>query len=291
LYFQPQEGRASVATITIRTPDDEDHAVAVAAADATIDAVDTTTDAAAGESEDNRRLIPLVSTASIETGQRYILTDTTGVSEWVEVESITSGESVTAKSDLEHDYSSGASFVGTRLSYVLAAENTTEALKDTDFRAEWTYTVDGTEYIHDTFYDVVRAPWYQAATMAGFEAFNREVFARAKDDNVALTDILAESWDDVLRRIEAKGWRPGLIIGMERLAPVTYAVGVLRLAEIGYRPSGYTGLESWISFAEQRVSSEMEMALAGVQWYDKQDDAERTPEEVKPAMSSVRVVF
>ncbi len=289
LYYQPQEGRASAATITIKTPGDEDLAVAVTDAVATVDAVNTTTDAAAGASQDNRRLVPLTATTSIATGQTYLLTDTTGVKEWVEVDAIASGVSVTAKSDLEHDYSSGATFVGTRLSYLLAAANTTEALKDTDFRAEWTYTVGGVSYIHDTYYDVVRAPWYQAATLTGFEAANREVYARSKGDSVALADILAEAWDDVLRRIEAKGWRPGLIIGMERLAPPTYAVGLLRLAEMGYRPSGYTDLETWIGLMERRVAEAMDMALAGVQWYDKGDDAERSPDEVKPAMSSVRI--
>ena len=79
LYYQPQEGRASAATITIKTPGDEDLAVAVTAAVATVDAVNTTTDAAAGASQDNRRLVPLTATTSIATGQTYLLTDTTGV--------------------------------------------------------------------------------------------------------------------------------------------------------------------------------------------------------------------
>ena len=291
LYYQPQEGRASSATVTIKTSGDNGLAVPVSAATATVDSVNTTTDSAAGKSEDNRRLIPLAATTGVEVDQRYLLTDTTGLNEWVEVGAIASGVSITAKSDLENDYTSGATFVGTRLSYLLAAENTTEALKDTDFRVEWTYIVDGTTYIHETFYDVVRAPWYRAATMTGFEAANREVFARAKNDSVPLEDTLEEAWDEVLRRIEAKGWRPGLIIGMERLCQVTYMAALLNLAHNGYRPSGYSDLETWIGLMDRRLAESMDQALAGVQWYDKSDDAERAETEVKPAMSSVRIVL
>jgi hypothetical protein len=289
LYYQPQEGRPTSATITIKTPGDEDLAVAVDAAAATIDSVNTTTDDDAGESEDDRRLVPLTATTSVVVGGRYLLTDTTGVREWVEVESVASGVSVTIKSDLEHDYTSGAAFVGTMLSYILAAENTTEALKDTDFRAEWTYVVAGITYIKETWYDVVRAPWYRAADQAGLEAANREVYAQAKNDDEPLEDILEDAWNDVLERIESKGWRPGLIIGMNRLARPTYASALLKLAEGGYRPAGSTDLDTWTDRMSLKLTEALDRALAGVTWYDRVDDAERGSDEEKPAMSSTTI--
>ena len=292
LYFQPEEGRPTSATITIKTPGDNDLAVAVDGVSVTVDTVNTTTDAAAGESQDNRRLIPLTATTGITVDESYLITDTTGLKEWVEVEAINSGVSVVVKSDLAHDYTSGATFVGTKLSYLLAAENTTEALKDTDFRAEWTYTVAGVEYVRENFYDVVRAPWYRAATMEGFEASNRDIFAQAKDNNEPLEDILEEAWLDVLQRIEAKGWRPGLIIGMNRLSRPTYKAAILALAEGGgYKQPGYTDLETWIDLMKLRSTESLDQALAGVTWLDKNDDAQRSESEEKPAMNSTTIVW
>ena len=290
LTFLPTEGRASAATVTIRTSGDEALPVPVSAELATVDPVTTTTDGAAGASEDNRRLVPLTSTANVAVGEVYRLTDATGLSEPVTVAAINAGVSVLLKSDLEEDYTTGAAFVGTRLSYTLAAENTAEDDKDTDFRVEWTYTVAGVEYIRETFYDVVRAPWYCAADLPGLEAANREVYARAKTDDVPFADILAEGWEEVLRRIDAKGWRPGLIIGMNRLAQPTYLAALVILANMGYRPAGYTDLETWIDLTSKRFVEGLGRALAGVTWYDKADAAER-PADPKPVVSSSRILF
>ena len=289
LTFDPLEGRASAATVTIKTSGNADLTTPISGASATVDAVNTTTDGACGPSEDNRRLVPLATTSDIVVGRAYLLTGADGESEWVTVASIQDGVSVTARADLQDDHPSGSTFVGTRLTYTVDAGNLTETDRGRDYRVAWTYTVGGAECFHETFFDVVRVPWYRAATLGGLERANREVFARASDDGVDLEDVLDQAFDEVLRRIESRGKRPSLIIGMERLAPPTYDAALFILAKTGYRPAGYTDLETWIDFSHRQLGDGMTRALAGVDWYDENDDGSKGASETSPQLQSVKV--
>jgi len=277
--------------VTIQTNAGDDLTVAVEDAAASIDSVDTVVDQACGASSSDRRVVYLASTTSVVVGSEYLMVNAGGQREWVHVEEVNAGVSVAVESDLEHDYAAGATFQGTRLTYQLSSANTTEDDKALDFRVAWTYVVDLVTCTRETYYDLVRNPWYRAATSRGFEAANREIYARAKDDGAPLGELLDEAWETVLRRIDARGWRPGLIVGMERLAPPTYEAGILILAEMGYRPAGYTDLETWIDLRERRLRDSLDRALAGVKWYDQSDDAEKSAAETRPALGSTRMRF
>src|SRR5690606_32448234 len=119
LVWDAPEGQASsVTSVTVYRAYTGDTGTTEAATTGTasIDSVDTTLDAAAGDGQADARLIPLTATTGIVAGREYLLTSADGLKEWVEVVSIDSGVSVTARHPLANTYAAADTFQGTRLS-------------------------------------------------------------------------------------------------------------------------------------------------------------------------------
>ncbi len=160
------EGRpSSVASVTVYrwASSDNDTAESAAGSPTVETNPNTTTDAAAGTSESNPKLIPLTATTSIEAGRRYLLTDASSLKEWVEVDAVASGVSVTAKHPLHNDYASGATFASTRMTATIDSTWVTDesnvdasAGPNPMFRARWVYAVAGVTYVADTYFNLVR---------------------------------------------------------------------------------------------------------------------------------------
>jgi len=125
---------------------------------------DTTFDANSGDGQSNPRVLNLASTTGIAIGRKYLATNSTSESEWIEVVEINSGNSVTARHALRNAYASADTFESTRIqatvdsTWIADSNNITD---DSDpnpgWRARWTYVdAGGTTRVVDTYFDVVR---------------------------------------------------------------------------------------------------------------------------------------
>jgi len=287
LEFTPPEGRATAATVTIKTSGDLDLTTAVEDAAVTVDPVNTTVDADSGVSEDNPRLVRLTATTGIRVGGIYLLTGAGG-SELVDVEAVATGDYVTAKSPLKYDYASGATFVGTRLTYALTAGNSQnpDGDCDTDFRAEWTYTVDSVEYINETLYDVSRHPWYRAATSAGLKRWNSDLLSQFDEDGETnWEDDLDEAFDQIIRIADARGWRPGALLGMNHLIVPTYWQLVLSKAYGNLiPPHAANDPDLWLDRCMQNLDKALDLAESNITWIDKDQDNAKDEDETGAAL-------
>ena len=129
---------------------DSEYEVVAAGTAAVVGAISTTTDADCGPGESDPALVPLTSTTDVVIGRHYLISGG-GNSEAVLVRSISSGVSVTGAYELQHDYTSGATFVELEIG---ATFPTAESADETEIWAGagpydvvFKYTVNAYEYI------------------------------------------------------------------------------------------------------------------------------------------------
>ena len=268
LVFRAPQGVPTSGTITITDSTGADLPTPVTAAAVTLPSFSTTLTAAV-EGGPDAKTLTVASTSGLAVGEYLLLTGADGRQEVVRAVAVSSG-TVELAAPLHDDFVVGSTLASTTLTYSLTAGNT--ATKGMDYQAVWSYTVGGVDYVARTFFDVTSVPWYMTADEAGLFAANREVVSRAKDDGVDLGGLLETAWEEVLSRISARGWRPSLIMGMDRLAKPTYEFALLDLAEQGYTPGANTDLTLWLQHREEQAEAALDRALNGVTWYDEDHD-------------------
>jgi hypothetical protein len=165
IYFDAPEGRpSSVTSASVYRWDvsDDDTAESAIAAPAVETNPNTTLDSTASA---NTRTIPLTATTGIVADRRYLVTHiTTGLKEWVEVEGITSADSVTVKHPLHNDYATNSTFQSTRITAAIdatwVADETNITTEDVGpnpmYRVRWVYVVGGVTYVADSYFNLVR---------------------------------------------------------------------------------------------------------------------------------------
>lgn len=185
LYYDPPEGRPTgVPTVSVYASTNDDQASTVAATTGvcSVDSVNTTISVAANPGDTS---FMLTSGAGIVKGRRYLITDTNGEAEWVEVMTV-SGGTVKVRQPIQNTYSTSATFQGCRISinvdptWVATVTNITDVLDPTGrawltthttiawvpgaagYRLRWSYTVGGTPTLGVSFMDLVR---YQAKNL------------------------------------------------------------------------------------------------------------------------------
>ena len=164
VYFDCPEGRPSAASsASVFLWDMSDDGTAESAIGSpsveTNPATTLSADATSGATS-----LSLTATTGIEVGRRYLVTDSTGLKEWVEIESITATPGVTVKHPIHNGYSSGASFQSTRIQATIdstwIADTSNLSTDDTGpnptYRIRWQYVVAGVTYVADTYFNVVR---------------------------------------------------------------------------------------------------------------------------------------
>lgn len=182
IYLDCPEGRPSAVTSVYvywwEYGDDTDNAEDATTGSAAVDAVSTTFDAASGVSQASQHSLALASTTGIVIGRRYLATNAPGAKEWVEVESITSGASITARNPLANDYATSDTFASTRISISLDDDWVADpnAISDnTDpnagWRVRWEYVVGGGAYVRHSYFDVSRVGGSHTVTPADMENF------------------------------------------------------------------------------------------------------------------------
>ncbi len=136
---------------------------------ATLDAVSTTTDAAAGSSQTLRRKLPVASTASIALFRRYLLTDaTTGKRAVVLPAEVVSNDYISLVTELAWDFATSSTLHGLR--HVISVDATflqTEANinEHLPYRVIWTYSVASIPRRHVTTFDLVRRKFSHGVTI------------------------------------------------------------------------------------------------------------------------------
>lgn len=110
----------------------------------------TTLDAAAASGQ---RTIPLTATDNVKVGHIYRLTNSGGQYEFVTVDAISSGVSVTARRDLRHTYASADVFESQEVSVSVTAEEAPSVRYNC--RAKWRYTdTDSQEHVEESIFHV-----------------------------------------------------------------------------------------------------------------------------------------
>ena len=130
-------------------------------------------DAASGPSQSNPRLLLLASTAGLQIGRKYLLSEN-GTTFWVEPVEIDAGNSITCRYPLPRDYTIAATLVSTWISFLVdptfvADEDNLSDLIDTSpsWRMRCAVTnVSAVQELHYIFFDLVRAPINHSVIMA-----------------------------------------------------------------------------------------------------------------------------
>jgi hypothetical protein len=167
LFFDCPEGRpSSVTSGSVFRWDVSDDDIAEAAIGTPAVETDpaTTLDGAAGPSQSNPRNIPLTATTGVTVDRRYLITNAAGLHEFVEIDSVTSGDSALGKHPLHNDYASGSSFQSTRIQATVdstwVADLTNLTTEDVGpnpmYRVRWVYVVSGATYVADSYFNLVR---------------------------------------------------------------------------------------------------------------------------------------
>lgn len=198
LYFDAPEGRpSSVSTPTVfkwNGGDEDTNAIELATTGAaTVETnPNTTTDAAAGASQDDPQLVPLTATTGCADDRTFLLIGANGLTEWVELDQVAAGVSVTARHPLHNDYASGALFVSTRISIVV---DTTWCSDKTNidpsagpnpmYRVRWVYVVAGATKVVDAYFNLVRYAGRHGVTPQDVEVFSAGWLDRLPKDHRA----------------------------------------------------------------------------------------------------------
>lgn len=178
--FDPPERYRPSGTPTVQVfktgEDDDGDTVSATTGSCSVDSVNTTLSSSASAGSAS---LSVTSATGIARDRRYLLTDTDGDAEWVEVRAIT-GTTVTLRHPLVNDYGSGSTFQGCRISisvdstwvnnesnltdvlYLDLENNRTEAPGASGYRLRWAYTVNSVATIGVSYADLVR---YQAKNL------------------------------------------------------------------------------------------------------------------------------
>lgn len=168
VYFDCPEGRPSSVTSVEVFPWDvsDDQTAETAVGSPSIETnPNTTLDDTAGSGSSDPNNIPLTATTDVTRERVYLVTAASGLREWAEIESITSGVSARAKHPLHNAYASGATFQSTRIqatidsTWVADTGNLTgweAAGPNPMYRVRWVYVVSGSTYVADTYFNLVR---------------------------------------------------------------------------------------------------------------------------------------
>jgi hypothetical protein len=167
LILDAPEGRPSaVASVTVfeNYLGDDDQAETATTGSAAIEAdPNTTFDATSGRGQPDERKCSLAATTGIVPGRSYLAVNDVLERELVEVVSVVAGDSVIARHPLENTYPVGSTLQTTRISIGMdatwIADDTNvswEVSPHARYRVRWVYAVAGVQYVHDTYFDLVR---------------------------------------------------------------------------------------------------------------------------------------
>ena len=166
LYFDAPEGRPSSVTSSQvfenTTGDDGDAETATTGSAAVETNPNTTFNAASGDGQTNPQICNLTTTTGIGIGRGYRITNAAGEWEWIEVVGATA-TTATAREPLANAYTTGDTFVSTRITHAIDATWVADKTNLSDaccpnarYRWRLVYVVGGVTYVHDAYFDLLR---------------------------------------------------------------------------------------------------------------------------------------
>ena len=167
LRFDAPEGRpSSVTTSAVYENNLGDDSTAETITDGASAAVetspDTTFDANSGTSSADPRVCNVAATTGITPGRRFLVTNAALETEWVDIITVVSGASCTARNNLRNDYVSADTLESTRITHAIdatwVAAKTNISANGPEPRYRWRleYVVASVTYVHDVYFDLVR---------------------------------------------------------------------------------------------------------------------------------------
>ena len=163
---------------------------------------------------------------------------------------------------------------GARVSYVLAAGNTTE--RDLYYRAEFTITpTSGDVYTRQVMFHVCRTQFQDPVTLDDLKRVLSFQFPSSADayQTGQLREMAERASNMVLRQIEASGKLPHLISSPAAFKDAGLYALRLVLADDNLIPqAGTTEMVDYLQAMQKAMTLECRTAIKAGQWYDKNDD-------------------
>jgi hypothetical protein len=165
LWLDAPEGRpSSVTSASVFEATDGDASTAESATTGVASVEtnpNTTLDATSGAGQTDPKVVNLTATTGCSVGRRYLITGASGSKEWVEVASISSGASITARHPLLGAFASADTFQSTRMSITVDTTWCSDSANLSTgtaprYRVRWVYVVSSVTYVRDTYFDLVR---------------------------------------------------------------------------------------------------------------------------------------
>lgn len=266
LAYDVQQGRPASASATIHKPD----GIQIATPSVTIDTATTTLDDsyAAGVLQ-----IGVDSGTGINVRRRYLLTNSSGQSEWVRCRAI-NGTTVDLFEELAYAHTTASTLVGTRITCPVSAANADTL--DEGYEVRWSYTVDSVDYVTVDQYDVVRIKWPEPV-MAQWE-FTRLLGQLAADINEAIAysgedfrDSVEVATEDLKTDILARGFHHNRFRSHNEFKSAIAWRVVLNWADRGENvPSIWQaeGADRWIDHVRERYNERLTTALNTARSFD-----------------------
>jgi hypothetical protein len=161
----------------------------------------------------------------------------------------------------------------------------TDAICDTEganYRARFSYTVDGEPLVRDVLFDVVRAILNAPCDEEHFYAQFPILRGRLPKGETSPAGFLARAWETILTRVRAAGLVPNRIIDPSAFTQAQALLAASRIADsIAVGPA----TQDWPATAArwmQEFHQELDAVLGSLSWYDKSSD-------LKPASAETNV--
>jgi hypothetical protein len=273
LVFDAPEGRpSSVTSVTVyEAAQNDDGAIELATSgSASVEtSPNTTVSSTSGDGQSDATLVSLTSVASVTRGRRYLLTNTVGETEWVEVKDVAAATTLHTRIPLRNSFLATSTFQSTRMSIAIDATWVADRNNITDwcdghagYRVRWVYVVGGATYVHASYFDLVRYPQQNLVTALDVDAEfpgwidrlpvdyqedqGAAIICRAIDD--VRDDALAD--EKLLRRVRDTQVLSGLIIRRANLLAIEDEI-----------MRGATGREGALELAKQKFDQRYQQLI------------------------------
>ena len=267
---------------------------------ATLDAISTTVNVAAGYAQDalpgGRRRVGLTSPTGIRTDRVYLLANASGQREPVQPVEV-AAVYVTPETDLHYDYPIGSTFVGLRHAFTVPAEVYDDdtllrdgAMRQAPMRVRWTWTTPaGTTRQSWTYFDVVRQVAQHNVTAASLRAAFPDITDHEWSERrgAEFSAQIGAAWDRFVVDLTVAGYPVDALREGPVVDELVRVATILLLAENGVTPRGRDP-EAFIRDQRDRYLSLFERAFLQPEhpraWMSNSAGGEVTPTYVRPPL-------
>ena len=261
--------QVSSAIVSVYKPDGT---AMVSGASATIDTTNTTIQSQTGSSPET---LNVTDVAGFVVNRPYLVESQHGQDSLLYLsQSYDSPDKLVMDAAPAFAITSGDTIRGARVSYVLAAGNTTE--RDLYYRAEFTITpTSGDVYTRQVMFHVCRTQFQDPVTLDDLQRVLSFQFPSSADayQTGQLREMAERASNMVLRQIEASGKLPHLISSPAAFKDAGLYALRLVLADDNLIPqAGTTEMVDYLQAMQKAMTLECRTAIKAGQWYDKNDD-------------------